>query len=61
MVTGPAGLVPENYCAGEAQPSRKIGRPTPIDPQLSDSNKSLVLGKSCGLEEKIDWTPDCLL
>jgi hypothetical protein len=45
------GLLPENVCVGEGQQhlqttipaSRQRGRPTSTNPQLSDSNKNLVL------------------
>jgi hypothetical protein len=43
MITSPKGLRPENDCAGDGQPSRQRERPTSTHPQLSDSNKYLVL------------------
>jgi hypothetical protein len=51
MVTSPTGLGPENDCAGESQKkllttdssSRQKGRPTSVNPQLSASNKNLVV------------------
>jgi hypothetical protein len=63
MVMSPAGLRPENDLAGEDQqqlhttdPSfRQRGRPISIKPQLSDSNKNLVLGRKWMLDTKIDW------
>jgi hypothetical protein len=59
MVMNPAGLGSENDCAGEGQQqlhttdpsSGHRGRPTSTNPQLSDSNKNLVLGP------KWDLTP----
>jgi hypothetical protein len=51
MVTTPTGRGPENDCAGEGQQqllttdpsSRQTERPTSTNPQLSDSNKNLVI------------------
>jgi hypothetical protein len=51
MAMSPAGLGPENDCSVEGQQqlqttdpsSRQRGRPTSINPQLSDSNKNVVL------------------
>jgi hypothetical protein len=66
MVLSPAGLGPENDCAGEDQqqlqttdpPSRQRGRPTTRNLQLSNSNKNLVLVPRQGLDIETDWPTD---
>jgi hypothetical protein len=63
MAASPTGLRPENDCAGEGQqllqttdPScRQRERPTSTNPQLSDSNKNLVVSPRWVLYSKTDW------
>jgi hypothetical protein len=58
----PAVIGPENDCAGEGQQqlyttdssSRRRGRPTSTNQQLSDSNINLVLGPRWVLDRKMD-------
>jgi hypothetical protein len=60
MVTSPMGLGHENDCAGESQQqlyttdpfSRQRERPTSTNPQLSESNKNLVLGSQMRFDSK---------
>jgi hypothetical protein len=56
----PVGLGPENGCAGEDQQhfSRHRERPTSTNPQLSDSNKNLVVSPRWVLDTKTDWLTD---
>jgi hypothetical protein len=57
MVMSPAGLGPENDCAGKAsgnckrlaRPLVREGAPTSTNPQLSGSNNNLVWGLRWGL------------
>jgi hypothetical protein len=66
MVMSPAGLGPENDCAGEAQQqlymadpsSRQTERPTSTNQQLSDSNKNLVVSPRWVLYTKTDSPTD---
>jgi hypothetical protein len=66
MVASPTGLGPENDCAGEGQQqlyttdpsSRQRERPKSTNPQLSDSNKNVVVGPRWVLYSKIDWPTD---
>jgi hypothetical protein len=66
MVTSPTGLGPENDCAGEGQQqlqttessSRQREGPTSTNPQLSDSNKNLVVSPKWVLYSKTDWPTD---
>jgi hypothetical protein len=66
MVASPTGLGPENDCAGEDQQqlqtthpsSRQRERPTSTNPQLSDSNKNLVLSSRWVLYSKTEWPTD---
>jgi hypothetical protein len=67
MVVSPTGLGPENDYAGEGRPaaivndspsSRQRRRPTSTNPQLSDSNKDLVLSPRWVLYSKTDWPTD---
>jgi hypothetical protein len=66
MVARPKGLGPENDCAGEVQqelyttdpPSRQRERPKSTNPQLSDSNKSLVVSPRWLLYSKTDASTD---
>jgi hypothetical protein len=63
MVISPEGLGPENDCVAEAQrrfettdsSSRRIECPSSIIPQMSDSNKNLVLGPRLVKGTKTDW------
>jgi hypothetical protein len=68
MVMSPAGLGPENDCAGEDQQKIRINdrlvlsserAPTSTNPQLSYSNKSLVVSPRCVLDTKTDWPTGC--
>jgi hypothetical protein len=67
MVVSSTGLGPENDCAGEVQQqlyttdssSRQRERPTSRNPQLSDSNKNLVVSPGWVLYSKTDWPTDC--
>jgi hypothetical protein len=66
MVASPTGLGPENDCAGENQQqlettdpsSRQREHRTTANPQLSDSNKNLVLGPRWVLSIKTDMLTD---
>jgi hypothetical protein len=66
MATSPTGLGPKNDCAGEgrqqfktADPSsRQRERTTSTNPQLTDSNKNVVLNPRWVLYSKIDWPTD---
>jgi hypothetical protein len=66
MIVGPMGFGPENDCAGEGQQllyrtdpsSRQRKRPTSTNPQLSDSNKNLVVSPVWLLYSKTDWPTD---
>jgi hypothetical protein len=66
MVMSLAGLGTEKSCAGEDQQqlyttgmsSHQRGRPTSANPQLSDSNKNLILGPRLVLDTKRDWPND---
>jgi photosystem II stability/assembly factor-like uncharacterized protein len=67
MVTSPTGLGLENDCAGDSQQhletaadlsSRQRERPTSTNPQLSDSNKNLVVSPRCVLYSTTDWPAD---
>jgi hypothetical protein len=66
MIMSPEGLGPENDCAGEDQQqletadpsSRQRERPTSTNPQLSDSNKDVVVSPRWVLYSKTDWTTD---
>jgi hypothetical protein len=65
MVMRPAGLGPENNYDGEDQQlstsdvsSRQRRCPTSTNPQLSDSNKNLVLGPRWRFDTEIDWPTD---
>jgi hypothetical protein len=66
MATSPTGLGPKNDCAVEDQqqlyttgPSYCLReRPTSTNPQLSNSNKSLVVSPRWVLYSKTDWPTD---
>jgi hypothetical protein len=66
MVTSPTGLGPEYDYAGEGQhnckretrPLVRESAPTSTNPQLSDSNKNLVVSPKWVLYSKIDWPTD---
>jgi hypothetical protein len=66
MVTSPMGLGPENDCAGEGQQQLQTADPsshqrerlTLTNPQLSDSNKNLVVSPGWVLYIKTDWSTD---
>jgi hypothetical protein len=69
MVSSPKGLGPEKDCAGKDQKhiqktdptSRQRGRPTRTRPQLSDSNKNLVVSPRWVLYSKTHWPTDMTL
>jgi hypothetical protein len=66
MVASPTGLGPENDCAGKDQlklqttdpSSRQKERSTSTNPQLTDSNKVLVVSPRWVLYFKTDWPTD---
>jgi hypothetical protein len=66
MVASPKGLGPENNCAGEGQQqlqktdpySRQRERPISTNPQLSNSNRNLIISPGWVLYSKRDWPTD---
>jgi hypothetical protein len=66
MATSPMGLGPKNDCAGEGQQelqttdpsSRQRGCSKSTNPQLSESNKDLVVSPKWVLYSKTDWPTD---
>jgi hypothetical protein len=66
MATSLTGLGPENDYADEGQrqllttdpTSRQGERPTSTNPQLSSSNKNVVVSPRWVLYSKIDWPTD---
>jgi hypothetical protein len=66
MVASTTGLRPENDCAGECQQqlsttdpsSRQRQRPISTNPQLSVSNKNLIVSPRWVLYSKAEWPTD---
>jgi hypothetical protein len=58
MVMSSAGLGPEIDCADEDQQQARLLVRISTNPQLSDSNKNLVLGLRFGLGTKTDCLTD---